>query len=1334
MVAKMRRILTAALLVLCFFVGIRLNTFAMQSPMQSDSPFVSFSPDGMAFTTNAGDKSGTWYSYGTSQGAEGEKTLADLETGEHYYRYQREGTIPISSWQVRHVAGQCIHNHYNDTNHYHGVAYQRNNCLRKHYSGWVPICADCGDEVTHALFYMSREAAATISHLNMAMSYYYLCPYCDNLEQGFELHSHNCLAVSANRYFVKYDAAGGSGYMPNSVHMYGNATMYEGQEVRAAETLTLNAYTKWGYEFVGWTQNPDGSGAFYEDGAQIYNLTENEGEVITLYAKWRPSESMLHLHTAGGKYDGKEGVLALPGRFGETKRLEKERVEPPKGYTVRFDSMQGEQVPSLEAEKYVSSFQIRTPFKGIWKEGVYAYPPADGSEDHIEICYGVEAVTLPGATREGYVFGGWYYDEACTEVAGSAGCDFTPTKDVCLYAGWTTLYLETKESRTANDGKGAVDLSWEMKSSEGKTYKVYQKKEGEEFLLVGDGIAIGEEVSVLETFDVSGSYQIPYTGYYKVTLGGAKGEDYKEKKGGEGGLVSATMYLKKGDVLTSLLGTSGGEPGSGKGTPFGSGGGYSTLFLEGQESPVLIAGGGGGASLSEHGGNGGSSESLMETENGEEGVSGGGGGYYGGSAGVLEQHFHDDSCKHTHEGNPNTYGGCYTVKTSCGNTGFTKYEKSNTFYYGNKVWDPVQKKYVSCFCPRCGSYSCPGHRDRTYGYRCNRCSTTYSYQPSACSAQTGYTIGCGRDESYLCGFEEGQVLRSVPSFGGSSYADLQVCLGAVFEVGGNDRNGTLTVESIRLGFHHEKSIPGVPATDEAPPQQIAMSSVELCPEGNDEIWVRFARPKDRGTTYYHKVEAYDSCMETYVCTSNHTKNTLISGIVGYYYALDGRPDTKMVGTENFYEDSGSYPKLKVPVTDTLQYLHVAAVDQAGNIAETTHIKVSDTEEILWPVYTGELTIEEGPGVWETAEKTYYVKADGNYRINLSFGGSMVGIPRENYQITEGVLHSLMSDSEGSIVTKIPRLVPIKNGVHVYDGMHLATSYEGECIFADGGYLTASRFGNARNLTLTRGITLAKSQHGKKIFVYPQVKAKHEKGYTTSEYERDVTNGIWLLADGEGPHISGMESLNGLELLDRTIQEEFTIVLRATDEDAGLAYFEVRIWNADNFGEKTWEDTDGDGEIRITLPLTESIVNGRFSLLAKAVDHVGNVSTCDYRMTGYYLYAGIERCLSPTEPVFQAGESGKLAITAGGYVDKLVVIFPSELSSLDGSLDREFVYEVSMYEQREEFLFMVPLYAKEGEYKVKVQAYKDGTRVEDYPVWVPFTVKGSVLDDFRTRLR
>ena len=230
----------------------------------------------------------------------------------------------------------------------------------------------------------------------------------------------------------------------------------------------------------------------------------------------------------------------------------------------------------------------------------------------------------------------------------------------------------------------------------------------------------------------------------------------------------------------------------------------------------------------------------------------------------------------------------------------------------------------------------------------------------------------------------------------------------------------------------------------------------------------------------------------------------------------------------------------------------------------------------------------------------------------------------------------------------------------------------------------------------------------------------------------MENGLWLVADGQGPEIIGMEALHDLELLDGKEQTEFTFTLRASDADSGLSMFEVQLMNSDNFAQRIWKSEDG--EIQVTLPLSESVLNGNFSLLARAVDHVGNVSTCGHNMTGYYLYADMERLLSPKDPVFQAGESGKLTITAGGYVDKLVVTFSEELSGRDGRLDREFVYEIPMYEQREVILFMVPLYTKEGEYKVKIQAYKDGTQIEDRPVWLDFTVKGSVLDDFRTRLR
>ena len=39
--------------------------------------------------------------------------------------------------------------------------------------------------------------------------------------------------------------------------------------VRAGEVFTLNGAEKFGYEFIGWNDLPDGSGAYYE---KLYDL------------------------------------------------------------------------------------------------------------------------------------------------------------------------------------------------------------------------------------------------------------------------------------------------------------------------------------------------------------------------------------------------------------------------------------------------------------------------------------------------------------------------------------------------------------------------------------------------------------------------------------------------------------------------------------------------------------------------------------------------------------------------------------------------------------------------------------------------------------------------------------------------------------------------------------------------------------------------------------------------------------------------------------------------------------------------------------------------------
>lgn len=88
---------------------------------------------------------------------------------------------------------------------------------------------------------------------------------------------HTCRAVSANRYEVVYDGNGGSGYMVPSIHMYHDATVYEGREVTPQTTLSLCGFWRTGYRFAGWNTQPDGTGQEFADGERICDLSDQEG-------------------------------------------------------------------------------------------------------------------------------------------------------------------------------------------------------------------------------------------------------------------------------------------------------------------------------------------------------------------------------------------------------------------------------------------------------------------------------------------------------------------------------------------------------------------------------------------------------------------------------------------------------------------------------------------------------------------------------------------------------------------------------------------------------------------------------------------------------------------------------------------------------------------------------------------------------------------------------------------------------------------------------------------------------------------------------------------------
>ncbi|MDU4324886.1 MAG: hypothetical protein E7I48_05740, partial [Clostridium celatum] len=136
------------------------------------------------------------------------------------------------------------------------------------------------------------------------------------------------------------------------------------------------------------------------------------------------------------------------------------------------------------------------------------------------------------------------------------------------------------------------------------------------------------------------------------------------------------------------------------------------------------------------------------------------------------------------------------------------------------------------------------------------------------------------------------------------------------------------------------------------------------------------------------------------------------------------------------------------------------------------------------------------------------------------------------------------------------------------------------------------------------------------------------------------------------------------------------------------------------------------------------------LVVKATDKVGNEGVLgEHEVDMFNLTATIERVLEPHDPIFKSGEKGILKIKLYGGVDKVKVTFPTELSSLDDSLDTEFNLEPKKADNID-YEFYVPIDTPNKGYMVQVKGYKNGREKVVYPT---FTVTGNMLDDLRTKI-
>lgn len=675
-------VVSAIAMALMLSLSLIMETEAAEKQTIYNSPYVTFTPDGKAWTTHKNDSDIKIYPYKETVTTGITSSLRGLNEGEHYYNYQKIGEVAIEKWVVS-SHGKCIHSRY-PSEDYHALAFRKQICTADYFSGWLAYCADCHERIS-VLVYMSEEAAESIDYIEARagksmeasdMDYYYLCPFCTNLEQGAPF-VHECKEISYNRYRVTYDRnhaweAGQKGEMFESYHLYNNAISYDGEVVTPVVRLTPNTFKRRGFEFVGWNTQPDGSGVSFADGEEILNLSsadckientwhmEADGQfdngTVTLYAQWRRSESTLRMYLGDGTYQGQNGPISVIREFGTIYTIDKDAIENNSGYAVNFnanggtatDYDSGERITKIKAERPFVGWRALSPMKGLLSRNVYYFIGPDGSVDEIEATYGKGSIILPNCKKEGYSFGGWYSDSALTKPVGRPGEEYTPTDSVTLYASWVELTLTATDNYHVNGGRGAVDLFWEQEDNKDKVYRIYQSTNASTWKQVGSATDVGNLSVKSQGYHYTGTsvdYIVPYAGVYNIYAWGAQGGRAGSYSGGKGGRVYGCLYLDAGEKLTLTVGGQNGYNGGGTATLYGAGGG-ATRVVSDKKGTLLVGGGGGGATTKVAGGDGGALTGLRADgeSDGADGSAGGGGGYVGGTAGDYEVHNCVDDC------------------------------------------------------------------------------------------------------------------------------------------------------------------------------------------------------------------------------------------------------------------------------------------------------------------------------------------------------------------------------------------------------------------------------------------------------------------------------------------------------------------------------------------------------------------------------------------------------------------------------------------------------------------------------------------------------------------
>lgn len=212
--------------------------------------------------------------------------------------------------------------------------------------------------------------------------------------------------------------------------------------------LTPNAYSSASAKFAGiWNTSPNGSGATYQDGESVTNLTEENGGTVTLYAQWSTNAYIVTfidghdgktLKTENVKHGHAATPPAMPQHTGYT----------PLGWSG-YGNITGNTVIRLEYRK--NTYQIAFDANG-----------GTGSMGNQQISYDTKAALNANKfSRTGYTYVGWRLEDRDNGTAYADGeeVENLTSEDgatLTMYAQWSSNGYDISFNANAKDATGAT--------------------------------------------------------------------------------------------------------------------------------------------------------------------------------------------------------------------------------------------------------------------------------------------------------------------------------------------------------------------------------------------------------------------------------------------------------------------------------------------------------------------------------------------------------------------------------------------------------------------------------------------------------------------------------------------------------------------------------------------------------------------------------------------------------------------------------------------------------------------------------------------------------------